>query len=249
MFHLSLTRAGLIGAALLLAGCAAPQLAGLGPQAQPPALPAPAALSPELRAHYAARQDGDIALPAIPDAYLSAENTRQNVAFVTDEPPGTVIVDPWARHLYYVLAGERALRYRVAVGDEGRGFSGRAIIPYSRSWPSWRPTENMIREFPDQYGPLRQGMEGGLNNPLGARALYLHRDGRDTYYRIHGTSDVRSIGKATSAGCIRMFHQDVIELEGLVRSGAQVVVLSEAQSRSLAGLHQEPNPAPAPAPR
>ncbi|RRH73799.1 L,D-transpeptidase [Falsigemmobacter faecalis] len=210
---------------LVLAACAAPQ------PPEPP--PAPAHLTPEVLAHYGSRPDGEVELPAVPARYLSPENLRQEVNFITDERPGTVIVDPWTRHLYYVLPENRAVRYRVAVGDEGRAFSGQATIPYSRSWPSWRPTENMIREFPDQYGPLRGGMDGGLMNPLGARALYLHRGGKDTFYRIHGTSDVTSIGNATSAGCIRMFHQDVIELETLVKSGAKVVVLTEEQSDDL----------------
>jgi len=204
-----------------MAGCAAPP-----PAAPPP----PAHLTTEIRTHYSAKQDHDVALPEIPAHHLTEQNIRREVDFQTAERPGTVIVDPWTRYLYYVLPQNKAIRYRVAVGDEGRAFSGRATIPYSRSWPSWRPTDNMIREFPDQYGPLRNGMSGGVNNPLGARALYLHRGGKDTYYRIHGTSDVASIGNATSAGCIRMFHQDVIELEALVRSGAEIVVLTQEQS-------------------
>ena len=221
----------------LLAACGAPK----PPEPPPP----PAHLSAEILSHYSRRPDGHIALPAIPERYLTPENLRSEVDFATDERPGTVIVDPWTRHLYYVLPKNRAIRYRVAVGDEGRAFSGQATIPYSRSWPSWLPTENMFREFPDQYGPLRKGMEGGLMNPLGARALYLHRGGKDTFYRIHGTSDVASIGNATSAGCIRMFHQDVIELEALVRSGAKVVVLTEAQSAERAARQSAANVAKA----
>lgn len=221
-------------------------LASLGVAACAPAAPEPPPyIAPEVPAvpphldeailsHYSAKQDGDVALPAIDTAYLSPENIRREVAFETEERPGTIIVDPWEKYLYYVQGDNRAMRYRVAVGDEGRAFSGQATIPYTRQWPSWRPTDNMIREFPDQYGPLRNGMPGGINNPLGARALYLHRGGRDTYYRIHGTSDVASIGNATSAGCIRMFHQDVIELETLVRSGAKVIVLTERESRAMA---------------
>lgn len=227
MIPLSLKQTGISGLLLLLAACAAPPVEAPRP---------PEHLTHEALAHYASRLDGEVELPAIPERYLPPENLRSEVDFITDEKPGTVIVDPWSKHLYYVLPKDRAIRYRVAVGDEGRAFSGRATIPYSRSWPSWRPTENMIREFPEQYGPLRHGMKGGLMNPLGARALYLHRGGKDTFYRIHGTSDVTSIGNATSAGCIRMFHQDVIELESLVRSGATVVVLTQAQSDALAAL-------------
>ncbi len=204
-----------------LAGCAVPDQ---------PLSPAEPVLEPGIAAHYAALTDGEIDVPSVPAKYLSERNIRREVDYWTDERPGTVIVDPWQRFLYYILPENRAIRYGVAVGDEGRAFSGTAHIPYSRDWPSWRPTDNMIREFPDQYGPLRDGMAGGLNNPLGARALYLHKGNRDTFYRIHGTSDMGSIGNATSAGCIRMFHQDVIELEGLMRSGARVVVLTEAES-------------------
>lgn len=206
---------------LTLAACAQPHA--------PVAAPEPV-LAPEVATHYGALQDGGIEVPAVPVRYLSDRNIRREVDYWTEEPPGTVVVDPWQRFLYYVQPGNRAIRYGVAVGDEGRAFSGTAHIPYSRDWPGWRPTDNMIREFPDQYGPLRDGMEGGLDNPLGARALYLHQGNRDTFYRIHGTSDMGSIGNATSAGCIRMFHQDVIELETLVRSGARVVVLTEAES-------------------
>ncbi|MGN0932129.1 L,D-transpeptidase [Falsigemmobacter intermedius] len=229
-----LLRSAAPGWLLLLAACAAPE-GSVSPIGT-------AHLTPEVLAHYGSRPDGEIELPAVPARYLTPETLRREVDFVTDERPGTVIVDPWTRHLYYVLPQNRAIRYRVAVGDEGRAFSGEATIPYSRSWPSWRPTENMIREFPDQYGPLRKGMEGGLMNPLGARALYLHRGGRDTFYRIHGTSDVTSIGNATSAGCIRMFHQDVIELETLVRSGAKVVVLTGAASAELAARQRGGQP-------
>lgn len=210
------------GASLcFLAACAAPSEPALPPE---PELPAEAA------AHYAGLQDGGIDVPAVPAKYLSDRNIRREVDYWTDEKPGTIIVDPWQRFLYYVQPGNRAIRYAVAVGDEGRAFSGTAHIPYTRDWPSWIPTQNMIREFPEQYAALSGGMEGGLMNPLGARALYLHKGNRDTYYRIHGTTDMGSIGNATSAGCIRMFHQDVIELESLVRSGARVVVLTEAES-------------------
>lgn len=219
---LPLARLAPVAALLLtLAACTLP----------PAPVPSPEpALAPEVAAHYGLLHDGGIEVPAVPAQYLSERNIRREVDYWTDEPPGTVVVDPWQRFLYYVQPGNRAIRYGVAVGDEGRAFAGTAHIPYSRDWPGWRPTDNMIREFPDQYGPLRDGMEGGLNNPLGARALYLHRGNRDTFYRIHGTSDMGSIGNATSAGCIRMFHQDVIELESLVRSGTRVVVLTEAES-------------------
>ncbi|AGT11634.1 ErfK/YbiS/YcfS/YnhG family protein (plasmid) [Paracoccus aminophilus JCM 7686] len=212
-----------------LAGCALLTLAACAPP-PPPAPPSAPELPPAIAAQYATVQDGGIEVPAVPAKYLSERTIRREVDYWTDEKPGTVIVDPWQRFLYYVQPGNRAIRYGVAVGDEGRAFSGTAHIPYSRDWPGWRPTENMIREFPGQYAQYRDGLEGGLTNPLGARALYLHKGNRDTFYRIHGTSEMDSIGNATSAGCIRMFHQDVIELETLVRSGARVIVLTEDES-------------------
>lgn len=217
-----LRRSLIAGASLcFLAACAVP------PEPAPPPEPE---LPPEVAAHYAGLEDGGINIPEVPRKYLSDRNIRREVDYWTDEKPGSIIIDPWQRFLYYIQPDNRAIRYGVAVGDQGRAFSGTAHIPYSRDWPSWIPTQNMIQEFPETYAALSDGMEGGLWNPLGARALYLHKGNRDTYYRIHGTSEVSSIGNATSAGCIRMFHQDVIELESLVRSGARVVVLTEAES-------------------
>ena len=135
-----------------------------------------------------------------------------------------------------------ALRYGVAVGDEGRAFSGSAHIPYSRNWPSWRPTENMIMDQPETYGPLRAGLPGGPGNPLRARALYLHRGNKDTFYRIHGTMDPSSVGKATSAGCIRLFNQDIMDLFDEIPNGTRVKVRSRAESLALEGqMIEQPN--------
>jgi hypothetical protein len=132
--------------------------------------------------------------------------------------------------LYYIEEGGRAIRYGIAVGREGYGFSGNAYVGHKREWPSWTPTKNMIRREPDIYGPLSGGMEGGLSNPLGARALYLYRGGRDTYYRIHGTNNASTIGRATSAGCIRLFNQDILDLFERVPSGTPVHVRSAEES-------------------
>jgi lipoprotein-anchoring transpeptidase ErfK/SrfK len=94
-----------------------------------------------------------------------------------------------------------------------------------REWPRWTPTKNMIGREPDKYARWARGMEGGSQNPLGARALYLFKDGKDTLYRIHGTNEPWSIGQAMSSGCIRMMNQDVIDLYRRVPAGAKVVVL------------------------
>lgn len=213
-----------IVAAVLLAGACT-----TAPEQVTPAPPPQPQVAPEVAQRYAARVDGGNEIPAVPAKYLTDRNIRREVDYWADEKPGTIIVDPWDRFLYFILPDDRAIRYGVAVGDDGRAFAGEGHIPYSRDWPSWRPTDNMIKEFPDLYGPLRDGMEGGVQNPMGARALYIHQGNKDTLYRIHGTSDMGAIGQATTAGCIRMFHQDVIELEQLYRSGARVIVRTEAE--------------------
>ena len=115
------------------------------------------------------------------------------------------MVDTYARRLYYVLGeGGTAMRYPIAVGREGLSFRGNGVIGRKAEWPSWQPTRNMIRTRPDLYAAYAGGLPGGLDNPLGARALYLYRGGRDTMFRIHGTIDPPSIGQATSpaaSGC------------------------------------------------
>ena len=124
----------------------------------------------------------------------------------------------------------RDRRYRVGVGKAGFAFTGNATIARKAEWPGWTPTPNMLKREPEQFGPYASGLEGGLGNPLGARALYLYRGGRDTYYRIHGTNEPSTIGRSVSSGCIRMFNQDVIDLENRVPVGAKVVVRRAAGS-------------------
>jgi L,D-transpeptidase catalytic domain len=134
-----------------------------------------------------------------------------------------------------VMEGGRALRYPIAVGREGLSFRGTGVIGRKAEWPSWQPTANMIRTRPDLYAAYAGGLPGGLTNPLGARALYLYRGGRDTMFRIHGTVDNASIGHATSAGCIRLFNQDAIDLYGRVDTGTRVKVRSQAESLAADG--------------
>ena len=104
-------------------------------------------------------------------------------------------------------------------------MNGTATIGRKAEWPGWTPTQNMIRREPERYGPWAGGMEGGPRNPLGARALYLYRDGRDTYYRLHGTNEPWTIGQAVSSGCIRMRNEDVVDLYERVKLGTKVVVI------------------------
>ncbi|UIJ73938.1 L,D-transpeptidase [Aurantimonas sp. HBX-1] len=175
---------------------------------------------------YAAFEDHGRTIPAIPAAHLTDENVRQLVDFTGPEAPGTIVVDPAAHFLYLVEENGKAMRYRVGVGKAGFAFAGNATIARKAEWPGWTPTANMLKREPDRFGPYAGGLEGGLGNPLGARALYLYRGGRDTYYRIHGTNEPATIGRSVSSGCIRMFNQDVIDLETRVPVGAKVVVRS-----------------------
>lgn len=179
---------------------------------------------------YGAQENGRLTVPAIPSNLLTEDKARQVVDYWTDEPVGTIVVDPYARRLYHVQAGNKAMRYTVGVGAAGYGFTGEGHIPYQRDWPTWTPTDDMLARDPAQYGPSAAGVEGGLANPLGARALYIHNSGGDTFYRIHGTPDPQSIGTASSAGCIRMFNQDVIHLGEQTPSMTKVVVLSQEKS-------------------
>ena len=140
-------------------------------------------------------------------------------------PVGTLVVDPRNKFLYLVVKEGKARRYGVGVGRAGLAFRGKAIVGRKAKWPSWTPTKNMIRRQPGKYARYAGGVPGGPRNPLGARALYLFKNGRDTMYRIHGTTAPWSIGKAVSNGCIRMLNGHVKELYERVPKGARVVVL------------------------
>ncbi len=138
---------------------------------------------------------------------------------------GTVIIDPAKRFLYLMVKPGFARRYGVGVGRAGLAFRGTAVVGRKAKWPSWTPTKNMIRRQPGKYARYAKGVPGGPGNPLGARALYLFRGGRDTYYRIHGTNQPASIGRAVSNGCIRMLNRHVKDLYQRVPKGARVIVL------------------------
>ena len=148
---------------------------------------------------------------------------RTTVPYRTKQKPGTIIVETGTRHLYYVLPGGRAVRYGVAVGREGFGWTGTSRVRRKVKWPSWTPPAEMIERDP-KLAEFRGGMPGGPANPLGARALYLYKGKQDTLYRIHGTNKPASIGRAASSGCIRMRNEDVAHLYAKVRMGTKVIV-------------------------
>lgn len=145
---------------------------------------------------------------------------REIVDYPTKQRPGTIVIDSTERRLYFVMPDGKAMRYGVGVGREGFGWTGEAKVGAKQEWPDWVPPAEMLQRRPDL--PLR--MAGGPENPLGARALYLHRDGKDTLFRIHGTNEPKTIGQAMSSGCIRMVNFDVEDLYQRVPLGAKVVV-------------------------
>lgn len=174
--------------------------------------------------------DSGYALPGIPAQYTQGVNRRITGTYLGEQPVGTIDVDPYAKFLYLVRDGAESVRYPIGVGRAGRAFAGNGTIQLKRKWPGWTPTANMLRTEPAVYGPFARGIPGGRRSPLGARALYLYRNGRDTFFRIHGTNDLESIGNSGSAGCIRMFNQDIIHLYDLTPIGTRVHVRGEAES-------------------
>lgn len=172
---------------------------------------------------YSARTDAGYKVPAIPVTKVPAQYRRQIVRYQTSEKPGTIIVDTAAKHLYFVEGGGTAVRYGIGVGKEGFEWKGTTRVAMKREWPVWTPPAEMIKRRPD-LAKWRGGMPGGPNNALGARALYLYNKGGDTGYRLHGTPEWWSIGKAMSSGCVRMLNQDVMDLYERASVGAKVIV-------------------------
>jgi Uncharacterized protein conserved in bacteria len=155
----------------------------------------------------------------VPQADVDPQYGRYLIDDPTGEPPGTIVVDQKSRLLYFVLPDRKAIRYGVAVGDEAYGWTGTAEVARKAEWPNWNPPAEMKARWPHV-----RFTEGGPDNPLGARALYLYENGRDTLYRIHGTNEPEKIGQAVSSGCIRMRNIDVIDLYNRTKVGARVIV-------------------------
>jgi lipoprotein-anchoring transpeptidase ErfK/SrfK len=155
---------------------------------------------------------------------------RTVVSDPTGQKPGTIVIDPKARYLYLVLNNGKAIRYGVGVGREGFQWNGTAVIHNKQAWPDWYPPKEMFMRQPEIKKAMTTlqsgiGMKGGPGNPLGARAMYLWKDNKDTLFRIHGTLEPSTIGKNLSSGCIRMINQDVMDLYERVPVGTTVIVL------------------------
>ena len=160
---------------------------------------------------------------SIPLAYQ-----RTIVQFHRKEAPGSIVVDTDDRHLYYVMADGKAIRYGVTVGEEAQAWSGVAKVGRKEEWPSWTPTNDIKKRL----GNIPAYVAPGPHNPMGSRALYVYDGPKDTLYRIHGTNQPEYIGSAISSGCIRLTNEDAIDLFNRVKVGSPVVVLAPGSGDS-----------------
>lgn len=178
-------------------------------------------------AMYAALPNEKFPIPAVDLKKVPSRFYRKQVAYPTREKPGTVIVDTRNFYLYHVEKDGKAMRYGVGLGRAGFEWSGRARIAWKRPWPTWTPPDEMIARQPEleKYSARNGGMAPGLKNPLGSRALYIFQGKEDTLYRIHGSPEYWTIGKAVSSGCVRMINQDVVHLYDRVKPNSAIVVL------------------------
>ncbi len=236
----SLLAGGASTAALAVAGCnttppPAPTIATIAP-----VTPAPRRVTlldemPEgpPAARYAALYpsiDDKFPISALRPGTIGPAFWRAEIDYPTREEPGTVVIDPHRHYLYHVLPNGRAMRYGVGVGRDGFAWNGVSSINSKQEWPDWYPPKEMIERQPELQRVVTKlqsgdGVAGGPHNPLGARAMYLWQNNKDTLYRIHGTTEPSSIGKSVSSGCIRMVNQDAIHLYDRVAVGSKVVVL------------------------
>ncbi|THD82790.1 L,D-transpeptidase [Aliigemmobacter aestuarii] len=235
-----MTRTGLklataLAALALLSGCVVDPTMQAGSSNAPAKEVAPEDPPPppqlQFAANYIAKQDGTFAVPQVPVEKVPVNMLRQEVDFPNTEAPGTIIIHPGEKSLHYILNNRRAIRYGIAVGRDGFGWAGEAIVSSRKPWPTWTPPKEMIARDP-KLEKWKDGQPGGPTNPLGARALYLTTNGRDYGYRIHGTPDWWSIGRSASSGCFRMINQDVMDLYERVPDGAKVIVLNNDGSRA-----------------
>lgn len=220
------TRRGFIGLGVaMLSGCVS-----AAPHSDPTrATVAQADAAPAVPDIYQELFDEGYVIPALVPGEVPPRFWRSEVDYLGPEAPGTLVVDTPAKYLYHILSDRRATRYGVGVGREGFAWAGRAKVAYKRKWPRWTPPDTMVNRQPElePYSIANGGMDPGLRNPLGARALYIHEGNRDTLYRLHATDRPNSIGKSVSSGCIRLLSQDVIHLYDTVRDGSPIVVIPD----------------------
>lgn len=213
-----------------LAGCQSNSRPGPSAQLVPAA---PTASS--FATMYAPITTDEFPIPGILPSELNAAFVRKLVVYPSREPVGTIVIDPTAHYLYSIRSNGMAMRYGVGVGRQGFSWSGDATIEAKRIWPDWYPPQEMVERQPELKNIMTklqsgEGVAGGPKNPLGARALYLYQNNKDTLYRIHGTFQPWTIGKSVSSGCIRMTNQDVIDLYNHTPMNTRVVVLGNGSA-------------------
>lgn len=202
------------------------------------AAPAAAPVSDEARRLYGPVAD-KFPIRAINLSRINPSFLRAQVPYATREPAGTIVVDPRRHYLYLVNGDGTAMRYGVGVGRQGFAWKGSATINSKQEWPDWYPPKEMLERQPELMKSMKElrsgiGMPGGPRNPLGARAMYLWQNNKDTLFRIHGTTEPWTIGTNASSGCIRMINQDAIDLYNRVTVGAKVVVLGSGAANEIA---------------
>ncbi|AHG44209.1 hypothetical protein RLEG12_13665 [Rhizobium leguminosarum bv. trifolii CB782] len=185
-----------------------------------PAFAAPAGSTPDN-----AQRPAQVVRVAQMPKYVKPEFKRKKVRLVTTEAAGTVIIDTNNKYLYLIEGNNRATRYGIGVGRDGFGWSGVVKIGRKAEWPAWTPPAEMRRREAAKGHIIPAYQEGGEDNPLGARAMYLYQGGRDTIFRIHGTNQPWTIGLNMSSGCIRMMNQDVTHLYDRAPVGTKVIVI------------------------
>lgn len=175
---------------------------------------------------YGALPGEKFPIPAVNLNLVKQKYYRRQVINPTGAPAGTVYVDTKNFFLYFTEPDNKAMRYGVGLGRAGFEWSGKGRIAWKKKWPTWTPPDEMIEREPklEKYSAENGGMPPGLDNPLGARALYIFQGNKDTLYRLHGTAEAYSIGKAVSSGCVRLLNQDVIDLYNRVPNGTPIIV-------------------------
>ena len=206
--------------------CATAALAGCTTAPLEITTPAALAVDPSFVTMYGAMPDEQFPIPAVDLSKVDSRYYRRLVDDPTGEMSGTLVVDTRSFYLYLVRPGGQALRYGVGLGRAGFEWSGRALIQWKQVWPKWTPPDEMIARQPElaKWSAAKGGQPPGLDNPLGARALYIFQDGVDTLYRLHGTPEYWTIGKAVSSGCVRLMNQDIIDPYGRVPNRTPIVV-------------------------
>lgn len=175
------------------------------------------------------------------DRRVPSKYKRRDVSISTDLAPGTIVIHTDGKMLYHIRSANKATRYGVGVGREGFTWKGDATIRRKAEWPTWTPPAEMRARERAKGVILPVTQAGGIDNPLGARALYLYQGNRDTLYRIHGTNQPWSIGLNLSSGCIRMLNSDVEYLYERVDLGSKVVVIGPGENLGKA-LRENTNP-------